>query len=247
MHRYNDYLIKYAKDRVSDSHDAEGIVQEFWLIFLEKDKKGEYKICKFRGDALLKTYLTKFLRHKIGDKMRKISLDKEQTKNHHGIGEKEEPKELSDVAMREFPNEKSSLDLLCHLARLGLANPSPLPPDLPTRQEQREGVAEIEKTGTRQVAHEVVHEVMRKLVHETLLQLAETDLKCAFLVKMRFQGSSYEQILLRREPDARNLSKREIGKKLASLRKQHERCLKKSLEILNRVMKMYGLERDDLL
>jgi len=199
VHKYEDYLINYAKKElypyISDSDD---VVQELWLTFLEKDKQGEYKVCQFRGNALLKTYLTSFLKHKIKDKTDKISRERRRAKKHHIIQEQEEPKELTDRAIHEFFNE-------------------------------------MKETERRQV------------VHELLSQFEKTDSECASLVKMRFEGLSYRQIVnVRQEPDAK-LSEREIEKKIASLRQRHKRCLEKLETVLKHTMKAHGLEREELL
>lgn len=64
-----DYLFRFAKMRVRDSHVAEELVQETFVAAIKAESS-------FRGDSSPKTWLTGLLRHKIADHFRRLRRER---------------------------------------------------------------------------------------------------------------------------------------------------------------------------
>lgn len=94
IEKYDNNLKQRAKRKLysydPDPHRTEEVVNNVWIAILGKDKKGEYRICKYNGTSTLKTYLISFLDNHIANEIRKI---RKETENNDENGS-------------EFPNKK---------------------------------------------------------------------------------------------------------------------------------------------
>jgi RNA polymerase sigma-70 factor (ECF subfamily) len=105
IEKYDNDLKQRAKRKLysydPDPHRTEEVVNNVWIAILGKDKKGEYRICKYNGTSTLKTYLISFLDNHIANEIRKIR--KEETENNDEDGSEfpdKKHKELREIIDR---------------------------------------------------------------------------------------------------------------------------------------------------